>query len=531
MPGTRLLHRVLREGLAGRAEKVAVRMRGDAITYEDLDRLSNQIGRTLQEAGVPLGGRVGIYASKSIGAVAALLGVLKAGAVCVPLDPDSPVERLRYIIQDCELDALVVDDARILRLVGGGPLPERLRIVQLGRQPFEEGAWPASWTLLGRTCIEAAASDDVAAVVSADDLAYILYTSGSTGQPKGVMLTHRNTRVFVDWAIEFLGLGGEDVFSSHAPLHFDLSILDIYAALGVGGTLCLVPPGTSYFPDALAKFVEDNAITVWYSVPSAVIQILCHPTRPLQRLRSIKTFVYAGEVFPFGYLNELRRALPETTFYNFYGPTETNVITAHVLPAGGPDLQANVPIGHACSYAEVHVLDSDGAPVLPGRPGELAVTGGSLMRGYWRDPAKTARAIRTVELEGTVRTLYFTGDLVRQETGGALVYLSRRDSMVKTRGFRVELGEIETALDRHAEVVKSAVVALPDEKIGHRLFAYVAVERGEQTAGAIESHCATALPAYMVPERIFCVERLPLTSTGKIDRDHLKRDCEARLRA
>ena len=534
MAASRLLHHTFLDGYELQPDHAAVRMQDDALTYRELDSLSNRIANALSDAGVAKGSRVGIYMPKSPDTIAALVGVLKLGALCVPLDFDSPPSRLAYIITDCELAAIVTVDERILRLASpdlgaSTEVPRSITLIQLSKGRRSASATPPGWRWIHREAIDSVSDAPVATRLSPDDLAYILYTSGSTGAPKGVMLSHRNTTAFVDWAVRYLELRESDVFSSHAPLHFDLSILDIYACFAVGGTLCLVPPGVAYFAESLAKYCEHNGVTIWYSVPSALVSMLSHPRQPVQRLRSLRKLIYAGEVFPFGYLNALREALTEVEIFNFYGPTETNVVTAHCILPSDPPFIGDVPIGSACSYAELHVMTPLNTPAARGEVGELAVGGASVTCGYWNDPERTSLALRSVSINGRSESLYFTGDMVRMLDDGVLVYLGRRDGMVKTRGFRVELGEVESVLDRHPEVQKSVVVAIPDPKIGHRLFAYITTHGNNNIIPELERYCAESLCAYMIPERLFQLPRLPLTSTGKLDRKALQQNCKERV--
>jgi amino acid adenylation domain-containing protein len=525
-----LLHQYLQLSASRFPEKIAVKFKEEAIGYLQLDALSNQIARTLLANGVLPGAKVGLYLSKSIPAVAAIYGILKAGAVYVPLDPDSPLERTRYIIANCDIESIIVDEVKLIKLLKNSEiLPGIRNLFNVAPLPPSLPGAPKSWHIVCRDQIERQPeSPPCSEPIAEDQLAYILYTSGSTGQPKGVMLTHRNAFIFVDWAVHALGLTAQDIFASHAPFHFDLSIFDLYAAGKCGGTLCLIPPGTSYFPDALLNFISHYQITVWYSVPSALIQLLTLANLKT-KLASIRTLIYAGEVFPYHYLNQLRPVLTNARIYNFYGPTETNVITAYRVD-GPPDepLQNNVPIGKPCPYARIAVVDEHQQPVPPGTTGELIVNGTSLMQGYWGDPEKTAQKIRQVTLEGREDLYYFTGDLVVEQPGGNLVYINRRDHMVKVRGFRVELGEVESALYRHPSIAKAAVIAVPHEKVSHRLIAFVAYENETVlTPDDIEKHCNQFLPAYMIPERFIILNNLPLSSTGKIDREALRCSVEA----
>jgi amino acid adenylation domain-containing protein len=526
-----LLQDYLYEAAKKQGNRTAVRFRSNTITYQELDIASNRIAHMLLSFGVGKGARVAIYMPKSIDSVVAIFGVLKTGAAYVPLDPESPVERAVFLLGDCEVKVIISENKRIKRLLNAGEAFRclDLDIVTLDPEPIVHESEAFSGRYVSANEVVAQSEDRPETTgIHEGDLAYILYTSGSTGKPKGVMLTHKNGACYVDWSKEYLGLEDYETFSSHAPFHFDLSILDIYLCIKTCGTLCLIPPAVCYFPDALLKFIRENQITVWYSVPAPIIQILSNKLQRINDLSSIKKLIYAGEVFPFQYLNKFMEYVPQVEVYNYYGPTETNVITAFkVNEVAGKVLESEAPIGKACDYAKIRVVDEDGALVESGKTGELVVNGDSLMIGYWNDEEKTRQRVRPLTAQGG-EPFYYTGDLVYENSDGDMVYVGRKDSMVKTRGFRVELGEIESMLDRHHLVRKAAVIAVPDEQIYNRLIAWVVIEAEQDNSldsSQLKSHCSSFLPTYMIPDSIFFLDEMPLTSTGKIDRCKLQQSC------
>ena len=447
-----------------------------------------------------------------------MLGILKAGAAYVPLDPHAPPRRLAGIVADCGLRALVTTAERRRAFA-----PDAVATtVLVPGEPAGPDAVP--WRALDAYPPTAPATPSLE-----QDLAYILYTSGSTGQPKGVMLTHRNALTFVDWGAATFGITAADHLSNHAPLHFDLSVFDVYAALGAGATVSLIGEDLALFPQRLAGFLAQAGITVWYSVPSALVYLLTHGdlgSRDLSRLRLV---LFAGEVFPMKYLRQLAEVLPHVALYNLYGPTETNVCTYHQVDRRRLGTQERLPIGRACANTEVFAVDDAGRPVGRGETGELWVRGPSLTPGYWGDPAKTARALVPNAFAPHLgERLYRTGDLVTLDAHDEYLFLGRRDTQVKSRGYRIELGEIEAALYAHPAVVEAVVLAVPDDEIGSRLRAVVAVRpEGAPTASALQAHCAGRVPRYMVPEAIVFQASLPKTSTGKIDRTRLAAELEA----
>ncbi|MEK7727955.1 MAG: amino acid adenylation domain-containing protein, partial [candidate division KSB1 bacterium] len=353
------------------------------------------------------------------------------------------------------------------------------------------------------------------------DLAYILYTSGTTGEPKGVMISHRNALTFVDWACDTIQLTPRDRVSNHAPLHFDLSIFDIFATVKAGATLCLVPPDTAKFPMKLAQFIATQKISVWYSVPSAWVLMLSHGKMAQCDFSGLRTIIFAGEVFPTKHLRDLMAKIPAAEFFNWYGPTETNVITSYQVKQLAPEQAQPIPIGKACANMEVFAVDAEGREVTEvGVTGELYGRGSGVAQGYWNDPAKTDSLFVRNPLQPHFHDrCYRTGDLVQRDAEGNFHYLGRSDHQVKVQGYRIELGEIETALLQHQEVEEAAVVALQNAEQVTFLKAFVVPRNGNGLEPiALKRHCAQFVPKYMIPEIVEVRTTLPKTSTGKTDK-------------
>jgi amino acid adenylation domain-containing protein len=356
---------------------------------------------------------------------------------------------------------------------------------------------------------------------SPDDLAYILYTSGSTGHPKGVMLSHRNAVSFVDWCSDALVPRADDRFSSHAPFHFDLSILDLYVPLKHGATLILFDEMTGKEPVGLASAIADKRITVWYSTPSVLSLLAQYGKLDRHAYGALRTVVFAGEVFPVKYLRLLKSLWPSPRYFNLYGPTETNVCTFFELPAEvAEDRREPYPIGQACSHCRTTVVNEHGHVVPAGQEGELLVAGPSVMQGYWRLPERTSQAFH-VDAEG--QRWYRTGDIVIDDGQGVYRYVGRRDRMVKRRGYRIELGEIEAGLYRHPAVREAAALALTGGGGEVQIGAFLSCRDDDRPSiVALKRFCAENLPLSMVPDRFYFLERLPQTSTDKIDYQRLK---------
>jgi len=488
------------------------------ITYGDLDILSDRLRDRLWAFGVRPGDRVGIYMRKSIDAVAAIFGIVKTGAAYVPVDPGAPAERNAYIFHNCEVKVVILEtrlEAKVREeLTSLGAMPRFLLLEGTGAGvPLRE--------TLAREDALAPAPKVETAIPTPDDLAYILYTSGSTGKPKGVMLSHRNAISFVDWCSEAFTPHANDRFSSHAPLHFDLSILDLFVPIKHRATLVLVSEEVGKDPARLAPLIADKRISVWYSAPSILSLLAQYGNLERYDFSALHTVLFAGEVFPVKHLRALYALWPKPRYFNLYGPTETNVCTYYEVPTPIPaDRTVPFPIGKVCSHLLAKVIDEHGTEVTDGSEGELCISGAGVMQGYWSLPEQSARSFLT---DATEARWYKTGDIVTTDNEGHYLFVGRRDRMVKRRGYRVELGEIEAALYRHAMVKEAAVVALADAEAGVRIKAFLSCRDGKRLS-LIEAKrfCAEHLPLYMVPDLFSFPESLPKTSTDKIDYQRLK---------
>ena len=370
-------------------DALAVKGTDGSMTYGELDCLANRMARALRELGVRRGDRVGIWLDKSALAVGCMQAALRLGAAYVPLDPLAPAARIRVILQDCAVRAVATSRTRAAAVLTDD-------LAHVGCLPI--GGIENGWNL---ETLSSFSDEPVDKIDSTDDeLAYILYTSGSTGKPKGVCISHRNALAFIAWAADELRATPADRFSNHAPFHFDLSVLDLYAAFQTGASVFLVPDGMSYVPKKLVDFILKENISIWYSVPSALILMMEHgglldvPSIPLRAI------LFAGEPFPIQPLRRIHKRWPSVRFLNLYGPTETNVCTFYELQGLQADLSTPVPIGRACSGDRVWALKDDGSEVHPGEEGELMVGGPTVMLGYWGHPPHGNKP-------------YATGDIVR----------------------------------------------------------------------------------------------------------------------
>ncbi len=519
---TFLLQHLLRDAAHRHPEKLAVVCGEERLTYGELDQTTDRLAAALQGQGVARGDRVGVYVNKSVQSVVSILGILKAGAAYVPLDPNAPAARIAYIVRNAGIRCLLTSTKKVealLQAVEGTPLTSVV-LTDAQREVAAAAVPVVPWgrVLAGECTAEAGE------VAIETDLAYILYTSGSTGEPKGVMITHRAALTFVDWAVDEFRVGAADRLSNHAPLHFDLSVFDIYAGLKAGATIYPVPEEYSIFPRRLVRFILENRITVWYSVPSILTHMLVHGALGAAPIPDLRLLLFAGEVFPVKYLRELMRHVPGAEFYNLYGPTETNVCTFYEVRPLAPERSRPVPIGRPCANTDVFSLDERGVRVTrPGVEGELCARGSCVALGYWGDPAKTRKSFVNNPLKTEYEEqIYRSGDIVTLDEEGNYHLIGRIDHMIKSRGYRIELGEIEAALYSHPDVKEAVAIAVPDEFISNRIKAFVVLVSPEAvTSLELDKFLAERIPHYMIPETTEFCEQLPKTSTGKIDRRQL----------
>jgi amino acid adenylation domain-containing protein len=509
------LHQYLLDAAHLWPDKIAIQeLGGKSISYEELDAQSNRLHDRLVSHGVQPGDRVGFWLHKSIDAVVTLFAIMKVGAAYIPIDPTGPAPRNNYILADCRVAAIVIEKRFEPML-----------------EAHDEEEWHPAILFVDEvangdqarvTLTRNARAETPFAIPAAqtDDLAFILYTSGSTGRPKGVQLTHRNAVSFVEWCASTFALEPSDRFSSHAPFHFDLSVFDIFSSVKHGGTLLIIDEETGKQPYELAQLIADHRITVWYSAPSILSLMAQFGQLDTRDYSALRLVLFAGEVFPINHLKLLTTYWPHPRYFNLYGPTETNVCTYYQVQTPIPREQTEPsPIGKVCSHLEGVLVQADGAEVSEGSEGELCISGPAVTGGYWNLPEQSQRCF--VEVQG--KKYYRTGDIVREEVDGNLRYLGRKDRMIKKRGFRVELGEIEVCLYRHPGIREAAVVALADDSVGMRVHAHIVSKEGRPLSLIdMKTFCSQHIPIYMIPDRFSFHSSLPKTSTDKIDYQTLK---------
>jgi amino acid adenylation domain-containing protein len=506
-----LLHGYLRDTARRAAGCTAIEEDSRVTSFGQLFEKSACLSAALVASGLQKGERVALLLDKTTDAITCLFATLMAGAVYVPIQPRWPAKGVEATLEDCAAHFAVAPPGSALAARYGSPsgrADSSPVIVDLvaGTQISLENA------------LEARAPAFPEPDFQPSDPALILFTSGSTGRPKGVVLSHRAVGAFVKWSAAEFQISSSDRIACPSPLSFDLSTLDIFNMALRGATCVIVPEAIVWMPRFLARFLREQRITAWYSVPSMLASMLSEPEFVRCGYPDLRLVLFAGEVFSSHSIAKLQAAIPHASCYNLYGPTETNVVSYYQV---GPDFDTTrpVPIGKACPYAEL-VLDPSGIESQNGtRTGELLAGGESMMTGYWNRPKETEQAfIMACGAGGRPERFYKTGDRVSLDDSGNYTFIGRLDRQVKRRGFRIELGEIEAALGRHADVREVAAIFSKDQELGTRITAFVR-RRPHSTILQVEMkmHCAQFMPSYMVPDQIVFVERIPRGSRGKID--------------
>ncbi len=475
-------------------DAVALIFGEEKLTYNDLNQRANQTGRYLQKLGVSPGTRVAVCMDRSFSMIIGMLGILKAGGVYVPMDPEYPEERIRYMLDDAKAPVIVTETQRL------DSLPKHT----------------AKVVCLDLECSVISQEDklNIPCGVTCEDLAYIIYTSGSTGRPKGVMIRHRGVPNLAMAQIRVFGIEPSSRILQFASMSFDASISEIVMALCVGAALCLAPKVDLMPGEKLETTLIRHAITHVTLPPTALT--FMNPGR----LKTLSTLVVAGEACPPGIAAKWSE---NRVFINAYGPTESTVC-ASVMPYDGRE--GKLPIGRPIDNIQLYILDKHLQPVPIGVPGELHIGGVGLAWGYLNRPNLTRKKFiaNPFDQDGKTR-LYKTGDLCRFLSDGNIEFLGRMDHQIKIRGFRIELGEIEAVLRKHGRIKEAVVVARQDHKTFDRqLIAYFTTEKGTGDVpgqGELRAFLKATLPDFMIPAPFVSLDTMPLTSNGKIDRKAL----------
>ncbi|MBU4118738.1 MAG: amino acid adenylation domain-containing protein [Proteobacteria bacterium] len=492
-----------------RPDNVVIQDGHKTITYAEMDAFTNKFARFLLSLGVCRQDCIGLLMPKSINAFKGLVAILKADASYVPLNIQAPANRNSYILDQSKCRFLICDNSSqaqalaIVEEIGGA----NIKIVTIDEN--------------------VAASESTEPLVyqnTPSDLAYVLFTSGSTGVPKGVMITHGNVINYAEWTVNYLGITPDDRLSSHPGLFFDLSVFDVYSAFKSGASLHLVPQASSMFPIKIVDFIEQSRLTIWNSVPSLYTFMARARVLNPSRLSSLRALTFNGEVMPTSTVMDWMKACPQARFVNQYGPTETTCASLFYEITEIPDdASVPIPIGKAISNTKVFALTDEGDNSGVNELGELHIMGAGVGRGYLFDEEKTRKVFVTNPLGGQGRgTVYATGDLVRLRSDGNYDFLNRKDHQIKYMGYRIELGEIEATLNSFDYVTSSSVLGIEHEGSGGLMIVAFVVFKVRVDDAQVKAGLEKIIPHYMVPKVIVGVNQLPLNHNGKTDRVKLK---------
>jgi len=490
--------------------------RGRTLSYRDLDRLSDRLAAALVEGlGLVPGDVVCLAGDKSVWSYAGLIACLKVGCPYAFVDPDSPVDRLARIFGTCQ-PKLVLGDRVFLDGLRTGTGVTDARLEQPERLADHEAAGPVD--LLAKTN-----------AVTGEQAAYIMYTSGSTGIPKGAVMTHANVMNLIGWSRTTYAITGEDRLTNVNPLYFDNSVFDIYSALFNGATLVPFTRAETRDPGALVGKIDDLQCTVWFSVPSLLMFLQTVKATDGKHLRSLTRCIFGGEGYPKGKLVQLFRTYGDTMeLHNVYGPTECTCICSsyRLTAADFADLNGLPPLGSLAPNFGGLIVGDDGRPTPDGDVGELCLLGPNVGKGYYRDPERTAAAFVQNPANPAYReVMYRTGDLARRDPRDGKLYIhGRRDNQIKHMGYRIELEEIEAALHR-LEYVAQAVVVHTTRNGLSRLVAWVALKAAATTDRLLDD-LRGLVPDYMIPGEIRFLTELPKNANGKVDRRLLREEVE-----
>lgn len=499
------------------ADKNAFVDEGGAYTYAELYDIARSIGVNVTKAGktaqdlmrnLP----VIVYLDKGIKVIASFMGILYSGNFYSPIDTTMPTERAEIILKVATPKVVITDEAH-----------------KENMKSMLSAAGLDSTILIYEQIIDTKLSDedekDLLSIRKSFidmDPAYVLFTSGSTGIPKGVVITHQSIIDYTEWVTDTFNITNEDSFGNQAPFYFDNSILDIYTGIKNAATVYIIPKECFSFPAKLIMYLNEHKISTIFFVPSALCNVARMRVLPKAELPYLRKILFCGEVMPNKYLNIWRKYKPDALYANLYGPTEiTDVCTCYIVDREFAD-DESLPIGKACTNTDIVIITDDNRYAKPGELGELCVRGRSIALGYYKNPEKS----NEVFVQNPVNTdyrdiIYRTGDVVKLNEYKEIIYCGRKDFQIKHMGHRIELGEIETAADALPQIDTCACIY--DDNKQRIVFFY----KGKIDEDAIRENFAAKVPEYMIPNTIIQIKEFPYNANGKIDRKQLKIDYSA----
>lgn len=485
-------------------DKVAIIDRDRRFTFGQVERYAKNCATLILRKTLTVNQPVAVFLPKSAEAIIADLGILYTGNCYANLDIKSPPQRLKSMLQNLQASVIITSAPHGATLRNLGVPEDQLLLVEQALTPEAVFENPQ---LLER----------IKSVIDTDPV-YILYTSGSTGVPKGVIIPHRGVIDYIDWAQDCYKVSADEVIGNQAPFFFDNSTLDIYLCLSCGATLVLIPEEIFGYPLKLIQFVEQSGITTFFWVPSVMTNVANCKILDSLAPPGLQKILFAGEVMPTKTLNYWRRKYPQALFSNLYGPTEITVdCTYYIVDRDFNDVEA-LPIGFPCRNTDVLILNEKNEPAKTDEPGELCVRGSSLALGYWNNPEKTAAVFVQNPLNPRYPELiYRTGDLVSRNARGEIIFIGRKDFQIKHLGYRIELGEIEHAAFQVDGIHNGCVIYNQDKK---EIALFFESDR-DLSPTFIRERMLTHIPKYMLPTSFHRLDKIPLTANGKYDRQKL----------
>lgn len=481
-------------------EKIGVKDIDKQYTFSKIRENALKVGSVLGEKGL-FKKPIAIFLDKNVDCFCSMFGVAYSGNFYTILDVTMPQDRIERILRILDAEAIITDKKH----------EQDIQKLDLKFSPiYIEDIYTRTINNLMIECIQNRIIDT--------DVLYILFTSGSTGDPKGVIISHRNVITYMEWSGKVFGFDSNTIFGSQTPFYFSMSVLDIFQTIRTGAEFVIIPKKLFSLPGDLISYIDETQINTIYWVPSALCQLANINALDNPKLKCVKMILFAGEVMPAKQLNMWRRALPDAFYANLFGPTEvTDICTYYILDREIAD-DESIPIGKTCDNMDVFIVDENGKEVTGTQEGEMLVRGASVAYGYYKNPEKTKEAFIQNPLQDSYEEkVYRTGDLVHYNENGEIIYVSRKDFQIKHMGYRIELGEIETAASAIAQIDR--VCCIYDMANSELVLFYT----GAIDAKDIKKNIKKKVPRYMIPTRYVTMEEMPLNLNGKIDRGELKK--------